>query len=83
MREDRTAAAVRVTDVMGNIICTTWERDHLQNIEYKQRKDAKLSCQIPAKLLRPGNYVLTALVRKITDSGKIIYEEANLSLIHI
>ena len=80
MREDRTAAAIRVTDMMGNIVCTSRERDHLTQIQYARNTSVKLNCELPAQILKPGEYTLTALVRKVTDAGSIIFEEANLDI---
>ena len=80
MREDRNVAAVRVTDLAGNTLFTSWDRDHLQQCDYPNSKSATFNCQLPAKLLRPGDYVLTALVRKISDDGKTLFEEANLDI---
>jgi lipopolysaccharide transport system ATP-binding protein len=77
--------AVRAIDSFGNIIFTSWDSDSiLENIESTPAgtiiKSRNVSCTIPRKLLKPGQYTITVFVRYLTEHGKTRVEEVNLDL---
>lgn len=69
--------AVRLTDIFGNVLFTSWDQDSIS--EDHKGKHLTLICTIPEKLLRPSTYTLTAFVRA-NDSGITQLEEANFDI---
>jgi len=70
--------AVRVTDVFGNVLFTSWDKDSMG--KNKKGKLETLICNIPAKLLKPSRYTLTIFVHMLDKNGKIGFEEANFDI---
>lgn len=76
--------AIRVTDELGRDIFTSWDTDSLK----RQSKIDHLSivkCVIPPKLVRPGRYYLTVMMRKFKhgyletiEEGTLEYEVTNI-----
>lgn len=71
--------AVRLTDVFGNVLFTSWDRDSLG--EREKHSAETLLCTIPPLLLKPGNYIVTAFVHIFDKDGKISVEEVNLDVL--
>ena len=69
--------AVRLTDIFGNVLFTSWDQDSIS--EDRKGKHLTLICTIPEKLLRPSTYTLTAFVRA-NDNGIVQLEEANFDI---
>ncbi len=70
--------AVRITDVFGNVLFTSWDKDFLG--DYTKASRQTLVCSIPAELLKPSNYILTVFVHSTNENGERIFEEANLDI---
>lgn len=70
--------AVRLTDIFGNVLFTSWDKDFLGERQ-KQSKEV-LKCTIPPKLLKPGDYIVTAFVHIFDEDGNTAIEEVNLDL---
>ncbi len=79
MRTLQFSPAVRLTDVFGNILLTSWDEDYL-GVRQKNETET-LRCTIPPQLLKPGNYIVTALVHVSDKDGKVNAEEVNLDLL--
>jgi len=71
---------VRATDMFGNIIFTSWEQDTLGKKTSQRFEQAQLKCQIPANLLKPGDYTITVLARSLGNNQQISTEEVNLEI---
>lgn len=79
MRIGKFKPAVRLTDVFGNVLFTSWDKDSLG--ERTKNDTETLRCTIPPLLLKPGNYIVTALVHIFDKDGKVSVEEVNLDLL--
>lgn len=71
--------AVRVTDVFGNILFTSWDRDSIEKRELNGSQS--LVCNVPPHLLKPGSYTLTVFVKNSDSYEQALHEEVNLSFI--
>lgn len=69
--------AVRVTDELGRDVFTSWDTDSMKR-ETKVGTQTLIKCHLPNKLLRPGRYYLTVLMRKSKHSYIESIEEATL-----
>ncbi len=54
--------AVRVTDELGRDVFTSWDTDSVQR-RSRVGQTYSTTCSLPAKLLRPGGYILTVMAR--------------------
>ncbi len=79
MRIGQFKPAVRLTDVFGNVLFTSWDKDSLG--ERSKNDTETLRCTIPPLLLKPGNYIVTALIHIFDKDGKVSSEEVNLDLL--
>lgn len=70
--------ALRLTDVFGNVLFTSWDKDSIE--KDTQGKKLTLTCTIPEKLLRPSDYTLTIFVKANDDNGKFHIEESNFDI---
>lgn len=71
--------AVRLTDVFGNVLFTSWDQDSIQ--ENNKGENLTLICTVPPKLLRPSSYILTIFVNAHDDHGKQRFEEVNFDIV--
>jgi len=72
--------AVRITDVFGNVLFTSWDKDSLAESDRKEVKKEVLVCSIPANLLKPAGYTLTAFAHVPDDNGNVKVEEVNFDI---
>jgi len=74
----KVTSAIRVTDVFGNILFTSWDRDSLGN---RMKSDNEiLRCTVPQRLLKPGSYIVSAFLHILDKDGNNSTEEVNLDL---
>lgn len=69
--------AVRLTDIFGNVLFTSWDKDSIS--EHHNGKQLTLICTIPEKLLRPSTYTLTVFLRA-EENGVAQLEETNFDI---
>lgn len=69
--------AVRVSDELGRDVFTSWDTDSIERTSSIDVKKA-IRCCLPLKLLRPGRYYLTVLMRKSAHGYLESIEEAAL-----
>ena len=81
LRPDRKDAdfvvAARITDELGRDVLTSWDTDTMQR-QSQIDKEYRLQCQLPEKLLRPGQYFLTVMIRNSKHGYIDNIEEAAL-----
>ncbi len=61
----RRALAVRVSDMFGNDLFTSWDKDWFQ----EKPQSGLLKCKLPASFLRPGNYKLKVMLHELTNQS--------------
>lgn len=78
MSSKRHVAAIRVTDIFGNVLFTSWDQDTLEG--KSEINERRLKCTLPKKLFRPASYTLTAFVLAPTIKGNLYVEEQNFDI---
>lgn len=64
----------RITDLQGNIICTSWDTDTTDWKDRVRESAQYLSiCTVPRGLLKPGRYLLSIGV--LTDKNALVYND--------
>ena len=71
--------ALRITDSMGIDVLTTWDRDNLPNRKTEAGKIYVETCRVPGKLLRPGTYIATAMIRTMQNGTVESIESASFN----
>lgn len=72
--------ASRFTDVFGNIVFTSWDKDSLGQLEHISKTPKNLVCELPSMLFKPGKYTLTVFVRYLNHRSVTSIEEVNLDI---
>ena len=72
--------AARLTDEMGNILFTSWNKDWLDYCEVIYDETYISSCIIPGNILKPGKYMATIFVRIQTHRTIEFIEEVDFRL---
>jgi len=68
----------RITDLQGNIICTSWDTDTTDWKDRVRKPDRYMSiCTFPGSLFKPGRYLVSA--GALTDKQLLAYHENILS----
>lgn len=64
-KKDRYAIAVRVSDMLGNDIFTSWDKDWFQG----KPENGMVRCKLPKRLLKPGNYELKVMLHELANNS--------------
>ncbi len=69
--------ALRLTDELGRDVLTSWDTD-TNSRNTRVGESYRNLCELPRGLLRPGQYFVTVMVRKLKHGYIEMIEEANL-----
>lgn len=72
--------AVRLTDSMGNVLFTSWNRDWLRDSASIKGSNYLERCVIPGNFFKPGRYIVTTFVREQSHGSVGNIEELELPL---
>ncbi len=72
--------ALRITDLMGNVIFTSWESDFISDKTTSPGELTSSICNLSGQLLKPGEYVLTVFIWVQSHTVKLEREEIELAL---
>ena len=76
-KPNRYAIAIRVIDLYGNNIFTSWDTD---SDEIDKNLNGISECTIPARFLKPGQYVIKCLLQETTHSTPRTISDGDITL---